>query len=173
MTSQDPLQIQAALDIRARLRDPQWVREAAQIEDEANCNISAGHDWGDQLGQFMADPEGFHQFKRLRTLVLTELRQLLIESNLGAGLEAAQALGKQRLSQRLQNPTPEIQTQLRTVLAEDLTKDNIDIPLSATAQANLNQVIRTVLTPDDWEAISNAAATALQHHIRHTLSQTA
>ncbi|MEM8643124.1 MAG: hypothetical protein AAGG51_30555, partial [Cyanobacteria bacterium P01_G01_bin.54] len=119
MTSQDPRQTQAALDIRARLRDPQWVREAAQIEDEANCNISAGRDWGDQLGQFMADPEGFHQFKRLRTLVLTELRQLLIESNLGAGLEAAQALGKQRLSQRLQNPTPEIQTQLRTVLAED------------------------------------------------------
>ncbi|MEM8804538.1 MAG: hypothetical protein AAGF01_00630 [Cyanobacteria bacterium P01_G01_bin.38] len=170
MTSQDPLQNQAALELMARLRDPKWALEAARIEDEANCNMSAGHDWGDLLGQFMADPDGFHQYSRLQTFVLNQLRQLLTNYELGARLGAAHVLGKNLLMQRLQQPSPEVQTQLKTVLEENSAKDSIDVPLSATAQATLNQVLRSVLTPDDWETISAAAATAIQQHIRHTLT---
>jgi hypothetical protein len=70
MTSQDSLQNQAALDLMANLRDPQWALEAARLEDEANCDISAGRNWDDLLGQFMAAPDGFHQYSRLRTLIL-------------------------------------------------------------------------------------------------------
>ena len=170
MTPQEPLQNQAALDIMAQLRDPQWALEAARIEDEANCDISAGRNWGDLLGQFMADPDGFHQYHRLRTLVLSQMHQLLIDCNLGAGLEAAKALGNSLLLQRLQHPSYKVQGQLKTVLKEDSAKDSLDEPLSESAQGTLNQIIRTVLTPDDWEAISAAAASAIQHHIRDTLS---
>lgn len=170
MTYPDPLQNQVALDLMAQLQDPQWAREAARIEDEANCDISAGRNWGDQLAQFMSDPEGFHQTIRLRTLVLAELRQILLECNLGAGLEAAQALGKSLLLQRLQHPSPEIQTRLRVVLSEDLASESMDIPLSATAQTALNQVVRTVLTPVDWEAIAATAGSAIEHHLKTILS---
>ena len=170
MSPQEPLQNQAALDIMAQLRDPQWALEAARIEDEANCDISAGRNWGDLLGQFMSDPDGFHQFHRLRTLVLSQMHQILTDCNLGAGLEAAKALGNNILLQRLQHPSSEVQGQMKTILKEDSAKDSIDEPLSASAQGALTQVIRTVLTPDDWEAISAAATAAIQHHIRETLS---
>jgi hypothetical protein len=170
MTHQDPIQSQTAFDIMAQLRDPQWALEAAQLEDDANCTISAGRDFGKQLGQFITEPERFHQYLRIRTLVLDELCQLLKDCDLGAGLSAAQVIGQKLLLQRLKHPSDEIQTQLKTLLTEDLAKDSIDVPLSETAQVTLQQVIRTVLTPTDWEAISSAATTAIQNHIRDTLA---
>lgn len=38
--------------------DSEWLREAVRIEDEADCDISAGFDWGANLGAVMAQRTG-------------------------------------------------------------------------------------------------------------------
>jgi hypothetical protein len=172
-TFQDEWAQQAALDLIAKMQDPQWLQAAARIEDEANCDISAGRDWGDQLGKVLSNPAGYYQHERLRTLVFRELRQLLTECDLGVGLKAAQSVGKALIIQRLRSPSVEIQSQLMAVLAEDQASAQ-DIPLSASARESLRQVIQAVLLPEDWETISTAAASALQEHfrVRFVLPQT-
>jgi hypothetical protein len=166
-------QNQAALELLAQMRDPQWLQAAARLEDEANCDIGAGRDWGDQLGKMLANPAGYYQHERLRTLVFRELRQLLAESDLGVGLKAAQSVGKALIIQRLRSPSTEIQNQLMAVLDEDQASAQ-DIPLSASARESLRQTIQAVLLPEDWETISTAAASALQEHfrVRFVLPQT-
>jgi hypothetical protein len=81
-TFQDEWAQQAALDLIAQMRDPQWLQDAGRIEDEADCDIGAGRDWGDQLGKVLSNPAGYYQHERLRTLVFRELRQLLTECDL-------------------------------------------------------------------------------------------
>ncbi|WP_170944119.1 hypothetical protein [Leptolyngbya sp. BC1307] len=34
--------LRAAQDLIAQMQDPQWALAAAQLEDESDCNISAG-----------------------------------------------------------------------------------------------------------------------------------
>ena len=166
--------LQAAQVLIAQMQDPQWALAAAQLEDELECDISAGPELGRGLGRMLADPAGFYQHQRLKQLVFRGLRQLLEDCDLGAGLPAAQSMGKQLLNERLQQPPVEIQQQLMAILAEDLSTSQ-DVPLSATAQAVLRQVIQTVLSSEDWDAISAAAALSLQQHLKAvvTLAQTA
>jgi len=108
MTFQRSDDSQLALDLMAQLRDPQWALEAARIEEKAHCDMSAGPEFGARLGQFMADPHSFHQFQRLRSLVLREFRQLLTDGNLGVGTDTAWYIGKERLMLRLKQPSPNV-----------------------------------------------------------------
>lgn len=162
MASQPSHNSQAALDLINQLQDPQWALEAARVEDEANCEIGAGPDLGSRLGQFMADPSGFHQFQRLRALVLSELQQLLTGGNLGVGTEAAWRVGKERLMLRLKKPSPHVLAQLKLALAKGW-----DTP---EAHANLQLAIHSALTAEDWEAIAAAAAHAIHQQVKQYLS---
>jgi hypothetical protein len=164
-TDLDSWEQQAIEALIAQMQDPQQALEDVKLEDEANCEISAGYLQAHQIGRALSDPTGFFQHQRLRSLVMRELRQILAECDLGIGLKAAQIVGKELLIERLISPTSDIQDRLMSILAEDLTSAE-DIPLSLTAQESLREVIKTVLLPADWEAISSAAATALQQHLR-------
>ena len=156
---------QAALDIMAQLNDPEWVRAAAKLEEEAGCDISAGALSDHQLGRMMSDTEGFYQHQRLRVLVFRELRQLLAECELGIGLPAAISTGKKILVERLRAPSDDIQSQLLSIVSEDLSTPQ-DVPLPDEAKENLRRIIQTVLQAEDWETISSAAVKALQHNFR-------
>lgn len=164
MDSQHSDDSQFTLDLMAQLQDPHWALEMARVEEEAHCQISAGPEFGLHLGQFMADPYGFHQLQQLQSLVLHEFQRLLADGNLGVGADAAWSVGKQRLLMRLKQPIPDIQSKFKLVLAEDLATAQ-GSPLSAEAQAILQQTIYTVLTPDDWNDIAIAAANAVQNHV--------
>ncbi|MGI8934224.1 MAG: hypothetical protein ACR2FS_09145 [Phormidesmis sp.] len=164
-TNLEPWEHQAIEELIAQMQDPQRALEDAKLEDEADCDISAGPELGRGLGRMLADPAGFYQHQRLKRIVFRGLRELLEDCDLGAGLPAAQSIGKQLLNERLQQPDIEIQQQLMAILAEDLSASQ-DVPLSATAQATLRQVIQTVLSSEDLDAISSAAALSLQQHVR-------
>ncbi|MGC1306638.1 MAG: hypothetical protein WA885_05370 [Phormidesmis sp.] len=168
-SSANEMHTQAALDIMAQLNDPEWVKAAAKLEEEAGCDISAGPDLGSGLGRMLADPAGFYQHQRLKKIVFQGLHQLLMDCNLGAGLTTAYAIGKPLLDERLQHPTVEIQKQLMAILDEDLSSSQ-DVPLSPAAQSSLRQAIQTVLSADDWDAISAAAAHSMQQHLRETVA---
>ena len=164
-SSTNATQNQAALDIMAQLNDPEWVKAAAKLEEEAGCDISAGPALGSALGKMLADPEGFHQHQRLRTLVLRELLLLLSECDLGIGLPPALAAGKKILTERLQAPSADIQAKLLAIVAEDLSTPE-DVPLPEEAKETLRLIIQAVLQTEDWETISGAAVRALQHNFR-------
>ena len=172
MTSQkvelDAWEQQEIQELMAQMQDPQQSLEDARIEDEVGGEVGAGYVKDHQLGKFLSDPAGFCQHQRLKTLVFQGLRQMLVDCDLGAGLPAAYAKGKKLLDQRLQQPSIEIQQQLMAILSEDLSSSR-DVPLPGTAQSSLKQVIRTVLSPEDWEAIVTAAASALQQHVREVI----
>ena len=65
--------------------DEEWLREAVRIEDEADCDISAGFDWGATLGVVMAHPERYSQLARLRSIVIREFKELLADWNARSG----------------------------------------------------------------------------------------
>ena len=164
-SSTNATQNQAALDIMAQLNDPAWVKAAAKLEEEAGCDISAGPALGSALGKMLADPEGFHQHQRLRTLVLRELQLLLSECDLGIGLPPALAAGKKILTERLQAPSADIQAKLLAIVAEDLSTPE-DVTLTKEEKETLRLIIQAVLQTEDWETISGAAVRALQHNFR-------
>lgn len=157
--------LQLAQELIAQLQDLEWTLAAAQLEDEVGGEVGAGYVKDHQLGKFLSDPDGFCQHQRLKTLVFHGLRQMLVDCDLGAGLSAAYSQAKPLLDERLQQPSIEIQQQLMTILEEDLSSDQ-DVPLSETALSSLRQVIQSVLSEDDWNAISSAAAHSLQQHLR-------
>ena len=160
---------QAIQELTAQMQDSQQSLEDARIEDEFGGEVEAGYIKDHQLGKFLADPSGFSQQQRLKTIVFQSLRQLLVDCDLGIGLSAAYAIGKPLLDERLQHPAVEIQQQLMAVLEEDLSSAQ-NVPLSAAAQSSLRQVIQTVLSMNDWEAISAAATRSLQQHLKETVA---
>lgn len=166
---------QSELAILNRLRDPQWAIAAAQVEEEADCDISAGREWGSGLGTVLTNPDKFYQHQRLRSHLLRALHQLLVDCDLGAGLSSAQTLAKQHLFQRLQEASSEIQQQLTVVVEKDLALESANSALSETAQARLQSIIKNTLTAEDWDSISTAAAITIQQHVRRkmTLPKTA
>ena len=173
MTSQnvelDTWERQAIQELTAQMQDPQQSLEDARIEDEVGGEVGAGYIKDHQLGKFLSDPAGFCQHQRLKTIVFQGLRQLLVDCNLGAGLPAAYSIGKSLLDERLQQPSVEIQQQLMAVLDDDLSSSQ-DVPLSAAASSSLRQAIQTVLSADDWDAISAAAAHSMREHLRETVA---
>ena len=93
-------------DLMARLWDEACFRDRIR-QEEAASDIGTSPDYGLQLGQFLADPEGFKQRSKLQSLLMNQLKQVLSACNLGIGIEAALTCGSALLEQRLQAPTPE------------------------------------------------------------------
>ena len=174
MTAQNsfpnPVEQQAMLDFVARMQDPQQALEDAHLEDEANCTIGAGADLGAHLGALMANPQEFYQHQRIRSLVMRELLRLLEECNLGAGLPDALKVGQQLLSKRLRQPAEEIQQQLLTAFEESMSADGPREVIPDSARSAIQGAICTVLSEQDWDAVSLAAATAIQQSLRRRRS---
>lgn len=156
---------QAIQELISQMQDSQQSLEDARIEDEVGGDVEAGDIKDHQLGKFLSDPARFCQHQRLKAIVFWGLRELLMDCNLGAGLPAAYANGKQLLDERLQQPSVEVQQKLMAILDEDLSSSE-DVPLSEASQFSLRRVIQTVLSDEDWETISAAAAQSLQQHLK-------
>lgn len=144
--------------------DSEWLREAVRIEDEADCDISAGFDWGANLGAVMAHPERYSQLARLRSIVIREFKELLVDWNLGVGAEAALICGRGLLMERLLHPTPEVQERLLAVLEEDLASPEGDSS-SKPLRAGLQELLQEILTPEDWELIAVTAGNSVREQV--------
>lgn len=56
--------------------DQERLREAVRQEKEADCDISAGYDYGVQLGNVPANPEGYSHLMMLRSIMLNNYANL-------------------------------------------------------------------------------------------------
>lgn len=175
MSAQNPsleqLEQQAMRDFAARMQDPQIALEDVRIEDEANCTIGAGHDWGAHLGTVLTHPHGIYQSRRIRSLVMRELWQILEDCDLGAGFSDAFKVGRKHLTERLKHPSEEIQQQLLVAFDDSMTADGPKEVLPEGTCSVLQAVIHSVLLEQDWEAISLAATTAIQTHLRQKIAR--
>jgi hypothetical protein len=130
------------------------ARAMARLEEEAGCDISAGPDYGARLGDLMANPGYFLAIERLQEVVVRELRGLLGELNLGAGLDEAFVCARRIVMGRLVKPEVEIQERLWAVLEdEDRQKPEV------------RRVLSEVMTEADWEAIALAASQSVHRHL--------
>ena len=172
MGAQDlSLEQRAMQDFAARMRDPQVALEDARLEAAASCTISAGYDWGDQLGTVLTHPQGSYQYRRIRSLVMRELWQLLEDCELGAGFSDAFKVARQCLIERLKQPSEAIQQQLFDVFDESMTEAGPKEVLAERTCASLQAVIYAALLEQDWEAIALAATTAIQMRVRQKIAE--
>ncbi|MEO1620787.1 MAG: hypothetical protein AAFU53_07105 [Cyanobacteria bacterium J06632_3] len=175
MSTQNPsleeLEQQAMRDFAARMQDPQVMLEDVRIEEESNCTIGAGYDWGVHLGTVLTHPHGVYQSRRIRSLVMRELWQILEDCDLGAGFSNAFKVGRKHLTERLKQPSEKVQQQLLGVFDDSMTAEGPKDVLPEDTRAVLQAVIYSVLLEEDWEAISAAATTAIQTNLRQKIAR--
>jgi hypothetical protein len=144
------------INLLARYQDDDYVRSIIQIETEADDDITYP-DNPHHLSQILRDPEGFKQIQQIQTLLSRALHQLLLGIGLGLGHNAALRCGKQLLFAHLQTPSTEQQDYLWQALELEARGDSRSI-----VDEHLQQLIRELLSPGEWEAIAIAASEELR-----------
>lgn len=145
--------------------DEEWLREAVRQEEEAGCDIAAGYDWGAQLGNVMANPEGYSHFVMLRSMVMQAWKHLVAEWDLGIGQEAAETKGQELIFERLRHPQPAIQERLIALLEAKLSKPQGAWEMTEAVHAEIRAVLSQVLTQEDWSAIAASASDRIRHQV--------
>ena len=145
--------------------DEAWLREAVRQEEAADCDVSAGHDWGTHLGTVMANPEGFSHFAPLRSMVMQVWKQLVAEWNLGIGAETAEACGQALIMQRLRQPVPEVQQRLIALLEAKVSRPQGEWALTESVQAEIRSILSQVLTQEDWKAVATSASDRIRAQV--------
>lgn len=135
--------------------------QAVQLEEATEGEIGAGYT-GIHLDRFSDDPVSFRRMKQLQSFLIKEFQQLLMAWELGAGAESAIACGQVILLKRFQNPPLEIQQQLWQIL-EDSQASLEGRAVESTA--SVRAILHEVLLQEDWEAIADAAASAIHHQV--------
>jgi hypothetical protein len=135
--------------------------QGVQHEEMADCEIGAGYT-GAHLDKLFANSAYFQQMRQLQAIVIRELRELLMEWDLGFGTDAAIACGQILVLERLQKPSVEIQQQLWAVLEEETAKG---VQVSSPVRAQVKTILGQVLLESDWLAIADAAGQAVQRQV--------
>ncbi len=60
----------------------EWLKWAIQKEDEAGCDVDAGLDLGQHLGEYIAKSQGYINHEKLMSILREELGNLLTQEDL-------------------------------------------------------------------------------------------
>jgi hypothetical protein len=145
-----------AFNLLDRYQDDEYIRSVIQLETEADTDITYP-DNPHHLSQLLRDPEGFKQIQQIQTLLSRALNQLLLNIGLGLGHNAALCCGKKLLFAHLQAPSTEQQDYLWQALELEASGESRSI-----VDDHLQQLIRELLSPGDWETIAIAASEGLR-----------
>jgi hypothetical protein len=140
--------------------DHEFLREMVTAEDECE-EIGAGFPAYSYNPQ-PVDPEqmkaAIHKV-RLLSLLFVELKAMMNQANLGAGTEAAILEARRRIHEKLEYLSTEQRSFFDALVAEDLST-----PPNKPIHDQLRTKIVSLLSGDDWDAIGQEAANALQIH---------
>lgn len=139
------------------------MQAAIQAEENSDCDVAAGLDWGGEKVEvaFLQNPALKFRLTCLRVSMNREIRLLLAERNLGVGEDAAFRVARSRLLSRLQSP-------LATAIPIlDLTLAREDLYIDQYIQNHevLRDLLHEVLNYEDWEEIASAAASAVRERV--------
>ena len=144
------------------LFNPTSFQEAIQIEDETDCDVTAGLDWGLAIPALLQNPGMFGRMTQLRVSLNRELRLLIKEWNLGIGEKIALEIAQKRLIQRLQLPQPVALSALQDILKQD---ELYNVEEFISNRDLLKSLLSILLLASDWEEIAVSAANSVQEQI--------
>ncbi|MCC5640676.1 hypothetical protein LC593_33580 [Nostoc sp. CHAB 5844] len=139
------------------------IQAAIRAEDESDCDISAGLDWGNDrvFVAFMKNPALLHRMTILRLSLNREIRQMLQRWNLGVGEEKAIETASTRLLSRLQLPQQKAIPFLESILMRD---DLYSDELIGDRQV-LQELLSVLYNNEDWDAVATVAGNAVREGI--------
>ena len=144
------------------LFNPASLQAAIQIEDETNCDVTAGLDWGLAIPALLQNPGMFGRMTQLRVSLNRELRLLLKEWNLGIGEKTAVEVAQKRLIQRLQLPQPVALSALEEILKQG---ELYNVEEFISNRDLLKSLLTILLLASDWEEIALAAANSVREQV--------
>ncbi len=150
------------------LFNPESLRAAINAEEDADCDVSAGLDWGNEkvFVAFLKNPALLGRMTSLRLSINREIKLLLSERNLGVGEKAAIIVARELLLSRLQLPSHNAIPVLESVLIrDDLYEDEF-----IQNHKVLRDLLNLLLDDTDWEEIATAAAGAVREQVLLKLS---
>ena len=148
------------------LFNPTSLQEAIQIEDETDCDITAGLDWGLAIPALLQNPGMFGRMTQLRVSLNRELRLLLKEWNLGIAEKTAVEVAQKRLIQRLQLPESIALSALQKILKQD---ELYNVEEFISNRDVLKSLLTILLLASDWEEIALAAANSVREQVIYQL----
>ncbi|TAE58812.1 MAG: hypothetical protein EAZ76_10270 [Nostocales cyanobacterium] len=151
--------VTAAIDL---LFNPVSLQAAIEIEDETDCDVTAGLEWGLAVPAFLNNPALLGRLTKLRLLLNQELRLLLQEWNLGIGEKTALEVAQKRLIQRLQLPENNAISALQEILQQD---ELFDVSELIYNRDLLKSLLSLLLLDSDWEEIAVAAANSVKEQV--------
>ncbi|MGH1393620.1 MAG: hypothetical protein ACRAVC_06245 [Trichormus sp.] len=143
-----------------------WLEEAVCIEDEVNCSIGAGLDWGSALAPLMLNLPLLSRLSTLRISLNREVKLIIETWDLGIGTKAATETARRRIKDKLLSPTPEIMPQLEaTLLQDDLYGEEF-----ISNRKVLQSLLALILTDSDREEIADKAANSIRTQVMSQMS---
>ncbi|BAY50417.1 hypothetical protein SAMD00079811_80460 (plasmid) [Scytonema sp. HK-05] len=138
-----------------------WLEDAVCIEDEANCTIGAGLDWGSAFAPLMLNKTLFGRLSTLRVSLNREVRLIIETWDLGIGTFSATETARARIKERLLSPTPELIPHLSaTLLQDDLYGEEF-----ISNREALKSLLAVLLTDFDREEIAEKAANSIRTQV--------
>ncbi len=154
----EPVTTQEAIDL---LFGEGWLDEAVRIEDEANCTIGAGLDWGHALPPLMLNLPLFGRLSTLRVSLNREIRLIIETWDLGVGTSSATETARRRIKERLLSPAPELLPYLEaTLLQDDLYGEEF-----ISNREALKSLLAVLLTDSDRAEIAETAANSIRAQV--------
>lgn len=141
--------------------DQTWLEQVIKFEQEAGIDVQIG---GKPPSATAIDPAQLQiQLVKVRlfSVLFAELRHVLTQANLGAGLKTALDTGRSLIQQRLISLSSEQVRSLEPLLV-NLTNENSD-------QNQTTLALFQLLTDSDWQTITDAAIHALQANLTQHL----
>ena len=144
------------------LFNPASLQAAIQIEDETDCDVTAGLDRGLAISTLLQNPGMFGRMTQLRVSLNRELRLLIKEWNLGIGEKTAVEVAHKCLIQRLQLPEPVVLSALQDILKKD---ELYNVEEFISNRDLLKSLLGILLINSDWEEIALAAANSVREQV--------
>lgn len=162
-TDPDLNSLTASGDRMELLQDETWHQKAIEAENLIKGDIIAGVPGRRGWMMTWSQLESYAEYMQVRSMVLRGFAHIISEANFGVGQEAAITCGKHLVFERMTDASLEVQEQVLSLI--DWQHIGPRTELTPQRLAALKVVFQAVMTPADWQAITNAAAQHRQTHL--------
>lgn len=135
--------------------DETWLRASAAAEEASGGYVEAGLMMRDYLARSKTvSPEQVQQM-RLQSILFTELQHWMSSWQLGLSFEATYTQARQLIRQHLRALTPEQQTWVDSLIAED---EQAPEPGQKIVRSQAIAMLSQMFTQEDWQVLADTAA---------------
>jgi hypothetical protein len=82
--------------------DEKWLKNAVQIEDEANCDVQAGLDFGQNADTYISEAKSYINYQKLMAILAESLGTIFQTDELEMLASDLQGVTREHVIQKLQ-----------------------------------------------------------------------